>query len=629
MKTRRSVFGPILILAAFLALVIWAGAFPPVSVSATPPSGPYDYTVTRYRLEYDLSADRVLTAKEEITAYFTGYDSHGIIRDFPLESGVRYENIQAKCDNADFSPYLDTESGDFGNYLSLYLRGEKRVTGETRTYTVTYRMILPELSQKGYVPLDLVGFSHDNDIFDLSVTVTYPAGLTDYTVYSGRSGTKDNDYISVKQTENGMILTAESLPYDCGVTLDLLFDGGVLSKSFNWSVLIAVITACVIIVAAILIKRFFFRDPLLTCPVNFTAPDEMDPLLMGKLIDNTVDGEDMGSLVFWLADQGYLTIDISEGEHNPILRPTGKSLGAGVPVYGKEFFNGLFDSSDEVRVSDLTHFYKTAEAVKAQLSARVEEEGGVYKSKTALGAVLTIFFALLSAGVLWLYSFLVLSPSLGYFYIAPFIFCLLAAAAGFAPAKIIEMRRYKWKKRTILLVALASLALGSLISFFSLIVRGAVTGALPNLFAAYGSFFAGFLCGLMAKRTDEYVKKIGAILGFKNFITTTERERIQVMLQENPELYYHILPYAQVLGVSDEWTDRFSGLNMEPPTYFTCGDMMFDYLIFRHAFVNFDSVFAQKITPPGKGGGFGGGGGGSFGGGFGGGGFGGGGMRGC
>ena len=98
------------------------------------------------------------------------------------------------------------------------------------------------------------------------------------------------------------------------------------------------------------------------------------------------------------------------------------------------------------------------------------------------------------------------------------------------------------------------------------------------------------------------------------------------MLEENPELYYKVLPYAQVLGVTDEWENKFVGILLKPP-YWYVGPRMtaFDYVIINRSMRR--SFATAMMRPQPKGGSTVGrsGGGGSFGG-FGGGGFGGGGF---
>ena len=60
---------------------------------------------------------------------------------------------------------------------------------------------------------------------------------------------------------------------------------------------------------------------------------------------------------------------------------------------------------------------------------------------------------------------------------------------------------------------------------------------------------------------------LGEILGFKEFITVTEEDKIKFMLEDNPELFYDILPYAQVLGVTKEWEDKFKNILLQPPSW--------------------------------------------------------------
>ena len=98
------------------------------------------------------------------------------------------------------------------------------------------------------------------------------------------------------------------------------------------------------------------------------------------------------------------------------------------------------------------------------------------------------------------------------------------------------------------------------------------------------------------------------------------------MLEENPQLYYKILPYAQVLGVTNEWEKKFENILIEPPTWcHGTNSTVFDYMIFNRTMSHALMTAMQRPDSKGGGGISGAGGGGSFGG-FGGGGFGGGGF---
>lgn len=58
------------------------------------------------------------------------------------------------------------------------------------------------------------------------------------------------------------------------------------------------------------------------------------------------------------------------------------------------------------------------------------------------------------------------------------------------------------------------------------------------------------------------------MLGFKEFIKAAEKDRLEMLLEEDPEYYYHVLPYAQVLHVSKIWINKFKDLTVPPPTWY-------------------------------------------------------------
>ncbi len=616
-----------ILLLALALILCTAGifAFSPAFVSADA-AGAYDFKIEKYDVEMTVASDRTVEVREVITASFTGYDSHGIIRDFPLGDGVRYRDITATCDSTDFSPYTQT---DDTSILSLYLRGDGLTRGESRTYTLGFTMIVPALSEEGYLPLDVIGFGWQTTVNNVTVKVTVPEGLSGFQVFSGKTGTKDNDCsVDGKREGNVITITAETLPYENGITLDLKFGSGVLSTSFDMAIVYALLLGAALLVLAVLVKLFICRQPIMTTTVNLEAPERMDPLKMGKLIDNSVDSEDMGALIFYFADQGYLHIDMTESEKNPTLYKTAKAFPSDAPVHLREMYEGLFDGRESVRVSDLNNrFYRTAERVKRSVEAT---SGKLYdgKSKVFTG-LFTVLVILLLGGFAWVYSFL--NVYSGYMYWFAFVICGCACIFSATAANIAKQREYKWGKGKKIALVIAGILGGCLVSCVFFLLPSAAFTKTAGLILGVFSALVGCVCGGYLCRTKEYSAQLGQILGFKQFILYTERDKIEFMLKDNPELYYHILPYAQVLGVTDAWTDKFKGLKMQPPAYasYNTADFVFDCIMWNALFRSLNGNLARSmVSKPSSSSGAGGHGGG-FGGGFGGGGFGGGGGRGC
>ena len=60
-----------------------------------------------------------------------------------------------------------------------------------------------------------------------------------------------------------------------------------------------------------------------------------------------------------------------------------------------------------------------------------------------------------------------------------------------------------------------------------------------------------------------------------------------MLLAEDPQYYYDILPYANVLGVSEIWADKFKDLTMDPPEYYRGrGISMFDIFLLSRISTN-------------------------------------------
>ena len=124
----------------------------------------------------------------------------------------------------------------------------------------------------------------------------------------------------------------------------------------------------------------------------------------------------------------------------------------------------------------------------------------------------------------------------------------------------------------------------------------------------------------MLQRTEKGNEMMGRLMGFREFLETAEKEKLEALVEENPTYFYDILPYTYALGVSDKWMKKFETIAMEPPTWYS-GNTMFNYIMFT-SFMNnaMHSATNAMTSQPQNSGGFSGGGGGFSGGGAGGGG---------
>ena len=90
--------------------------------------------------------------------------------------------------------------------------------------------------------------------------------------------------------------------------------------------------------------------------------------------------------------------------------------------------------------------------------------------------------------------------------------------------------------------------------------------------------FIMILVTLMKRRTKYGTEVLGKILGFKTFLKTAEKEKLEMLVNQDPGYFYNILPYAYVLGVSDEWIKNFETISLMPPEWYVGNNSYYDFL---------------------------------------------------
>ena len=114
------------------------------------------------------------------------------------------------------------------------------------------------------------------------------------------------------------------------------------------------------------------------------------------------------------------------------------------------------------------------------------------------------------------------------------------------------------------------------------------------------SYIVGIICMLgmvlclvyLPKRTKYGNEMLGKLRGFKNFLETAEKEKLEALVMQNPNYFYDILPYTYVLGVSDKWIKKFESISLQVPSWYDNSNG-FNVSSFG-AFMNSTMFFAQS-----------------------------------
>lgn len=130
----------------------------------------------------------------------------------------------------------------------------------------------------------------------------------------------------------------------------------------------------------------------------------------------------------------------------------------------------------------------------------------------------------------------------------------------------------------------------------------------PMLIGSVLLILAFVLSFFVRCRTDKGHQLLGRIKGFKQFLETAEKDKLETLVHDNPSYYYDILPYAYVLGVSGEWTNKFAGIALEPPRWYVGSNRANQFMLYRMINKTISNCSSAMTSTPHTSGSFGGGG---------------------
>lgn len=534
------------------------------------------YYFTAYNVDINVNEDNSFDITEHISAYFNE-QRHGIYRTIPTRNQVKRtdgtsHSVKAKIKNIKVSENCDV-SIENGNYVLQIGDADTYVEGE-HDYTIKYTYMLGEDHNNGFDELyyNIIGDGWDTYIQNVTFKITMPKefdksklgfSIGNY----GTVGTYDINYDVNDNIITGSV--ARTLQPNEAVTVRLELEDGYFyfnKTLYNFKLALLVAVPALLFIVVIILWSKFGKDKKAVQTVEFYPPNGMSSadiaFWQSGLIANN---EKLTPLLIELANNGYIQIEEVETKSkkkSEFAITKLKDKYDGNDRAKEIFFNGLFKNGTRSKIykSDLEDdFYLTLNIIR-ELYNKPEKRHKVFEAKS-------LYMRILAWGLCALSVFAVL-----------FNFSNLFDSS---------------LKYILTLVGIIICIVSFVFSFF------------------------------IRKRTDEAVDILGKINGFKNFLETAEKDKLEALVDDDPAYFYNILPYAYVLGVSDKWMKKFESIAVEPPQWYY-GYYPYNYIVFSHFMRDtMNSASNAMISMPvqsGSGGSFSSGGGGFAGGGAGGGG---------
>lgn len=282
------------------------------------------------------------------------------------------------------------------------------------------------------------------------------------------------------------------------------------------------------------------RQPVV---VEYNPPDDLLPIEIGALLDRRVDITDISSVIMDLAIKGYLKIRYTvqkiqfwpdKEDFELIKVKDGSDL---VHPADKIIFELLFSGRDSIKLSDLKKQKTTFQSDIKKIQEETEQ---------------------------YLYD-------KGYFDQA-------------AKDKLKKLKIYLSITSVILFIGF----------FIAKIFQSGFEFVFISLFIGTTIILSVIVARLTHKLTPKGISTLGKILGFREFLQLTEKDKLQLLNvpELQPEIFEKFLPYAMVLGVEDKWAQKFEGIyNTIPNWYEDPTATSFNSYVLAHNLTLFNNSF--------------------------------------
>ena len=576
-----------------------------------------DWYISDYDVQITVGRNAVHHMVETITVYFEG-PHHGIVREIPLDYRDYNEKTVAKVKNLTCSDPVSTDQDN--GYLVMKIGSENRTYTGEKTYTITYDYDLGADYNEGYdlFYLNIIGTEWECPINKATFSIVLPFEADeefrtsdDFFNYvyknthftTGRYGyTENNLSATLAQQDDGSLLIRGEmsglsaregitikidLPEDWYKDARLPWDYTGVMKGVNIAV------SVIVLALAVLFWMMFGKDKTPIIVARFKAPDGLSPLMVGYVADLTVDDKDVISMLFYWADQGLLSIkEIKNNKYEftklKDIEDYGVENKKTIPDLEVRLFNGFFKNckvGDVITFKNLekNNFYETIVKTKADTKKYFTKERSLQNAKSkliaGLLAVLAFFPAVTGALAMGLYENAFMLGVL--LYLGAGIFLTIMSAGVFGSL----FNKWHMRKSNLLPFIFSFIPGVLMLGAFCLTDRmtNDSVNLLQNLVSAVGCTFVSFFAVITEKRSEYGNRIFEEILGYREFIDKVEIDKLKMMIKEDPDLYYRVLCYAVVLGLEDKWAQKFEGMMIQPPQWYSGYSYFDSYCLARMA----------------------------------------------
>lgn len=410
-----------------------------------------------------------------------------------------------------------------------------------QTFQLRYTL-KDRLSDAGVLQLPILAGGFAYSIESLNFTITLPQEFDQKPTFSsGYYGTDIDNYLSV--TVEGATITGrslqslkdhetltmrlEGLPVDAGLSL-----GGSLES-------IAGVLSMVLLLGALAYWFFALRSDRLRIDSTPTPPMG---ITAGEMVCRVTGGNpDLALMILSWAELGYVTLHLTRDSNVTIHKTMG--MGNERSRFERKIFTALFRKGDMVQAASrrFQHLRQQVESHPAPSRGQFLRSSGNPVLPVLMGTLGTFFAGVrMALGMAGGFGGFFLSLILG-------VGCgALAWVVMDACHQVLSFRRGR------ILWGVGALA--------AVLVLGLLTGnVMLALVLAVLLIAIGVATMFGGRRSLTGQMELQNILGLRKFLQNVSKKRLWAAQSRNTAYYYQMAPYAQALGVDQDFARRFGG----------------------------------------------------------------------
>jgi uncharacterized membrane protein len=541
--------------------------------------------IRNFDSQIKINSDSSILITETINYDFATAEKHGIYRDIPVNYKTTLGNKSVSLEMQSVTKDGIDESyaiSKIGSNKSIKIGELQTLVSGEHIYVITYKIIgaINYFKDLDELYWNVTGNGWVVPIENVSASIELPNSIINnksISCYEGILGSTEK-CITENNINQTNVKSSRVLISGEGLTIALDFPKGIVKEPTKTEIIMSLIKDNIILILPFFVFIIMFyiwrkygKDPkgYTTIIAQYEAPNGMKPTLVGSLVDERPDYRDVTAGLIYLAEQGFLKIKRLE----------------------KEGLLGSVDYEIELLKINMESLEKTEKSILNLFFGNTLTIGSTEKISNFKKDI--SFSIKVKKIISDLYQEM---TDRGFFVSNPM------------KAKI------------------PYIIIGSIFIFLGVFLFSKIIGVIGIVSVVISGIIIIIFGGLMSKKTKLGAETKDYILGFKEFLSVTEKDRLAFhnAPEKNPEQFMEFLPYAIALKVENKWAKQFEGIYISEPSWYQ-GNMTGAFV--ATSFVSHMSDFSQSvdtslsiISNGAASGGFGGGGSGFSGGGFGGGG---------